>query len=194
MRIAIAAWEGRVAPVLDWARRVLVAEVENGRACERREYALQGADLWSRASELLDLRAEVLICGAISAPLENALTLGGVRVYGFVCGPIEEVLAAYLDGTLSSPRFAMPGAKHRAWRWGRVAGTPMTADVGGNQGHGGHLGGCSGARRGRRGGFGGGPPAECVCPSCGEKAPHVPGTRCRQIHCPKCGTPMVRGS
>lgn len=53
-------------------------------------------------------------------------------------------------------------------------------------------------------GFGGGdrgrgsnPPGSgaggnCICPSCGQKEPHVAGQRCRDIPCPKCGTRMIR--
>lgn len=197
MRIAITAWQGRVSPVLDCARRVLVVDIEDGRERGRREHVVRSLDPWARARELLELGPDVLICGAISAPLENALALSGVRIYAFVCGPVEGVLAAYLDGTVSSPRFAMPGASHGPWRRGRLGRIPMPADMQGGQGPGGHgrggPGGCGGARRGRRGGPGGGAPATCVCPNCGEKAPHVPGTPCRQIPCPKCGTPMIRG-
>ncbi len=39
---------------------------------------------------------------------------------------------------------------------------------------------------------GAGPGGNCVCPSCGEKAPHRQGTPCFDMICPKCGTKMVR--
>lgn len=32
--------------------------------------------------------------------------------------------------------------------------------------------------------------AECTCPNCSEKAPHVRGIPCTQTKCPKCNTPM----
>ncbi|MGC8793919.1 MAG: NifB/NifX family molybdenum-iron cluster-binding protein, partial [Bryobacteraceae bacterium] len=89
MRIAIAAWQDRVAPALDWTRRILLLQVDNGRERQRKEYSLSGGDLWSRARQLLELELDVLICGAISGPLENALSLAGVRVHAFVCGPVE---------------------------------------------------------------------------------------------------------
>ena len=58
-----------------------------------------------------------------------------------------------------------------------------------------------GAGRGQRknfDGFGGGtsgkgPGGYCVCPACGIKAPHQPGTPCIAISCPKCGIKMIRG-
>jgi hypothetical protein len=48
----------------------------------------------------------------------------------------------------------------------------------------------SGRMQGNRAGAG--PGGNCVCPSCGEKAPHRQGTPCFDLKCPKCGTKMVR--
>lgn len=47
-----------------------------------------------------------------------------------------------------------------------------------------------GMGQGRGGGFGAG--GECICPSCGKKAPHQRGTPCNEIKCPDCGTLMTR--
>ncbi|WP_456442521.1 hypothetical protein [Caldithrix abyssi] len=44
---------------------------------------------------------------------------------------------------------------------------------------------------GKRGGLG--PAGNCVCPSCGTKVAHQPGTPCTAVKCPKCGAMMVRG-
>lgn len=49
----------------------------------------------------------------------------------------------------------------------------------------------SGRMRGNRPGAG--PGGDCVCPNCGEKAPHKQGVPCFNMSCPKCGTKMVRG-
>ena len=32
----------------------------------------------------------------------------------------------------------------------------------------------------------------CVCPSCGTTAAHVPGQPCSKMICPKCGVKMTR--
>jgi len=37
-----------------------------------------------------------------------------------------------------------------------------------------------------------GPTGYCVCPRCGHKVPHVAGTPCTELTCPKCNTTMVR--
>jgi len=45
----------------------------------------------------------------------------------------------------------------------------------------------------RRASWGGtGPGGNCVCPDCGEKIPHKPGTPCTSEKCPKCGSKMLR--
>lgn len=50
-----------------------------------------------------------------------------------------------------------------------------------------------GQGRGRQpSGFGLGPGGYCVCPSCGEKAPHQRGIPCYEQKCPKCGAAMTR--
>jgi len=41
-------------------------------------------------------------------------------------------------------------------------------------------------------GSGLGPEGECVCPSCGVKAPHQTGVPCYEQKCPKCGATMAR--
>ena len=50
-----------------------------------------------------------------------------------------------------------------------------------------------GAGRGRQpGGFGLGPGGDCLCPSCGARAPHQRGIPCYEQKCPKCDSPMTR--
>ena len=198
MRVAIAHWQGRVSPVFDAANSVLLIDFENGRERQREERALTGSDVLARAVEFLKLGAEVLICGAISAPLEAVLVFSGVRVFGFVCGPVEDVLAAFLDGKLDRQPFCMPGCGgRRGWMGERRKAMPRGSGMGFGRGRGGGggrgAGGGFGGGRGRMGGpLAGGPGGECVCPSCGEKVPHVAGQPCNQVKCPKCGTLMTR--
>ena len=54
--------------------------------------------------------------------------------------------------------------------------------------------GTAGGRRGMRGGIGAGPTGYCICPRCGEKVSHTVAIACTSLKCPKCGSPMVRGS
>lgn len=198
VRLAIPQHQGRISPVFDVAASVLLIDVENGREVRREERSLSRTDLAARASEFLKLGANVLICGAISAPLEALLVSSGVRVAGFLCGPVEKVITAFLNGEAARPEFCMPGCGAWRKRLGRTRSDTMPRGFGMGSGRGGGGGrgrgaGAGGGGRGRMGGpLAAGPGGECVCPSCGEKVAHTVGQPCNQMKCPKCGTPLTR--
>jgi len=109
MKVAIPDWNGMVSPVFDVARRLVVITLRHGRQANRREAALSDANPAARTERLTELGVDVLICGAISWPLEAMLTAAGVRVVPHVCGTVEEVLQAFASGQLNDQRFRMPG-------------------------------------------------------------------------------------
>lgn len=53
---------------------------------------------------------------------------------------------------------------------------------------------CRGRRRGAGWGGRGAPGGTCVCPQCGNRAPHSPGTPCATLRCEKCGATMIRAT
>ncbi|MGB9609325.1 MAG: NifB/NifX family molybdenum-iron cluster-binding protein, partial [Bryobacteraceae bacterium] len=151
VRLAIPHHQGRISPVFDTAGSVLLIDLENGREIRRESRSLSRNELLARAGEFLQLEANVLICGAISAPLETLLISSGVHVIGFLCGPVDEVVAAFLNGNIAKPEFSMPGC--RAWRQ-RLGQTRRNMMAGGfGMGSGGGRGrGASGGGRGAGGG------------------------------------------
>lgn len=102
---------GYVSPVFDVARNLLSVSVTDGKSEIRREVTLEPTDPFVRAQKLKDLDIDVIICGAISRPYEMALSSKGIKVVGAVCGTVEEVLSAFLDGSLGGSRFQMPGLR-----------------------------------------------------------------------------------
>jgi len=121
MRVGIPTWDGRVSPVLDVARRLLVVDVEGNSEVNRSEADLAGAQLGARAEQIRGLGVEVLICGAVSWPLEAILGSAGVRVIPQTCGSVEDVLRAFLAGQSLDESFLMPGCcgRRRRVRGGR---------------------------------------------------------------------------
>jgi predicted Fe-Mo cluster-binding NifX family protein len=127
MKVAIPYWQGRVSPVFDVAGNVLLADLDAGKEQARREVALDTSEPQARASQLAGLGTNVLICGAISWPLEMAVSAAGVEVIAQTCGEVEEVLAAFVKGQLGREDYLMPGCcgrrrrfrhRHRGgWRW-----------------------------------------------------------------------------
>jgi predicted Fe-Mo cluster-binding NifX family protein len=111
MKIAIAQWRDRISPVFDVSDRLVLIDIENGIERHREDIVLTCRGPFERTGEVLRLGVQVLICGAVSRPLETALISAGVRVIGFICGGLEDVIGAYLKGTLSNKRFQMPGCE-----------------------------------------------------------------------------------
>jgi predicted Fe-Mo cluster-binding NifX family protein len=111
MKLALATWNGRISPVFDVARRVLLVDIVGGHAANRREETLPGSDPAAQANRLVALEPEVLICGAISRAMAGLLAATGIRVVPFTAGATEEVLAAWLAEGLPSPTLRMPGCR-----------------------------------------------------------------------------------
>ena len=109
MRIAIAHWQDRISPVFDVSDRLLLIDIEEGRELKREGNVLNCHEPFERAREVYRLGVQVLLCGAVSRPLETALISTGVHVIGFICGDLEDVLDAYISGHLADKRYQMPG-------------------------------------------------------------------------------------
>ena len=120
MRIALPVWDGRISPVFDTALNLLLVEYEGHREANRTTEALTEGFAPRRAARMADLAVDVLICGAISHPLASMLVSYGIQVVPFVSGNADEVLSAYLSGSLAGPDypacFRMPGCRGRRRR------------------------------------------------------------------------------
>ena len=117
MRVAISHWQNRVSPVFDVAGNVLLVDVADGREEARQNVAINVEQPHLRASLLSQRGATVLICGAISWPLEMALNAVGIEVISQTCGDIEQVLSAFINGQLKQDTFLMPGCCGRRRRF-----------------------------------------------------------------------------
>ncbi|MFC1676175.1 NifB/NifX family molybdenum-iron cluster-binding protein [Planctomycetota bacterium] len=109
MKIAIPIYNDSVSNVFDFATRLLLVEIENGKEANRSEVALESQLLPQRTDKLKNLEVDVLVCGAISRVLANMVATSGIQVLPYVTGSIDDVLQAYLAGQLVKPEFVMPG-------------------------------------------------------------------------------------
>jgi predicted Fe-Mo cluster-binding NifX family protein len=100
---------------------LVLVSLSEGREVARKQASLVANDPMRRAKEVAALGADLLICGAISRPLETALSAEGVQVRPHACGAIDEVLAAFQEGRLDESAFQMPGCgkRRRRCRGGR---------------------------------------------------------------------------
>lgn len=109
MRVLLAVAGDRVCPVLDVARQFVLVNVDGNQGMTRREVCVEASDWVEQAKRLSELAPDALICGGISSPLETMLSSAGMRVIPNTCGPVEDVLAAFLQGRLADQDFLMPG-------------------------------------------------------------------------------------
>jgi predicted Fe-Mo cluster-binding NifX family protein len=123
MRIAIPVWEDNISPVFDTALKLLVINIDNGREESRFFYHIDEEDITQKCQRIKKLELDTLICGAVSQPFLKMLLSSGLDVIQEISGPAEDVLKAYLGGTIFQPRFLMPGCRrwqHRCCRKGNM--------------------------------------------------------------------------
>ena len=93
MNVAITIWNGRVSPVFDTARDLLVTDANESHALEGQWVDIATLTPLERIERLRRLRVDTLICGALSQPLAAMLAEAGIRTIPFVAGEAEAVLA-----------------------------------------------------------------------------------------------------
>jgi predicted Fe-Mo cluster-binding NifX family protein len=116
MKVAIPHWQGRISPVFDVAGNVLLVDILDGKEQSRRNVHLRPEGPQARAEALAELGTDVLVCGAVSRPLEMAVSAAGIEVIPQTCGDVEQVLKAFTDGRLHQGAFLMPGCCGRLRR------------------------------------------------------------------------------
>ena len=115
MKIAVSTWNGRISPVFDVSRHMVVVEIDQGIIQRKSEESLD-EDLGRKVEKISGNGIQLLICGAISQILADVLALRGVQIIPFITGNVDEVIQAYLADQLDRSCFAMPGCCGRGRR------------------------------------------------------------------------------
>jgi predicted Fe-Mo cluster-binding NifX family protein len=108
--VAFPIHRGRISPLFDTARRMLVVEIADGAERSRQEINLPGGGDRSRLSALRTLGVEALVCGAISNRSLNEALHIGLRVWAAAAGGVDEVIDELTSTGGLDDRLAMPGA------------------------------------------------------------------------------------
>lgn len=106
MRIAIPIWNDRVSPVFDVSRSIRVVDIADGAVSGEATYTLENE---ARASKLVKLSVDILICAAISTNLEATLWVSGIEVIPDTCGDVDEIVEAFASGDTELTGFRSPG-------------------------------------------------------------------------------------
>jgi len=111
MKLAIPVCGQDIALVCDDADCLLLIEAwEKGLRKEER-LRCTGNTTIDRANQLRSLGVDLLICGAISCPLQRMIEASGIDIIPFVRGKASEVFEAYWQSRLEDRRFFLPGRR-----------------------------------------------------------------------------------
>jgi predicted Fe-Mo cluster-binding NifX family protein len=214
VKAAFASWNDRIAPVFDVAQWIRIVETDTGYIINQNLASVAGETPSQKASRLAELEVGILVCGAISRPMQTVIKAYGIEVIPFIAGDLQEVIQAWLCGKLfGSNKYIMPGCqraeggRRQAMR-GSKRGQNMSngnqrgkgrsgrrKDAGAAMRQGAKRAGQGQGRRGTGRATESGPATAygaCVCPQCGNREPHERGVPCTGKKCGQCGAVMTR--
>lgn len=116
MKIAVPIWNGCVSSVFDFAEIVQLITLQDDRIVSHRDLYFSGIGDLERTNRLIESNPDVLLCGAISRRIEGRITSAGIEVVSLICGSVDRVIDAYLNGDLGQSKFALPGCKQSGGR------------------------------------------------------------------------------
>lgn len=121
MRIAIPTFGDRVSPRFDCSNSFCLISIENNNVIEKSNVLLPSNNPITGIEELIKLKVDLLICGAINGFTVRMLQDKGVKVIPWVIGEVDKILNSYLSGELKPGfTFAPDGRKFcRRMRIGR---------------------------------------------------------------------------
>jgi predicted Fe-Mo cluster-binding NifX family protein len=118
MKIAIPIFQTKISPRFDSAQSFLLLQIENDSVMKREELPVIGWSLASKRKELMELDIDILICGGIDLESMQYLSSGGIKVYSWITGEIEDALTRFIDkGLESGIILGARGRRKGQWRF-----------------------------------------------------------------------------
>jgi predicted Fe-Mo cluster-binding NifX family protein len=111
MKVAFTEWEGKISPVFDASRRLMIADVKGKKIVSVRYEFFNPLNISRLIDILHDFNIDILICGAISKVYTDILEKTGVQLFTFIGGDITKIIYAIVNGEIIVPTFLMPGCR-----------------------------------------------------------------------------------
>ncbi len=115
MRLAVANFNGRVAPRLEFTTEFDVFDIERGVVTGRSKvvFPFPNPDI---PKKLKEEGVDIVICGGAHWQLLNLFRFFGIEVLWGQLGSVEEVVTAFLNESLPYPG-PLPGGRGGGWGW-----------------------------------------------------------------------------
>jgi len=101
MKIAVTYEDGNVFPHFGRTPAFKLYQVENSSVVKSEVINTNGTGHGALAGFLVNLGAEVLICGGMGAGAVAAMNEAGIKIYAGADGSADDAVKAYLNGTLA---------------------------------------------------------------------------------------------
>ena len=122
-KVALSIHEGRIAPVFEESRHIVIYDLEMSRDRGLLEKNLPISILeksssvpnsgepsfLEKASLLSKAGVDCLICGAISRQAYYVTEAFGLKIYSFIAGSVFEIIEAWIQGRIDDEELKMPG-------------------------------------------------------------------------------------
>ena len=113
MNIAIPMYGKRVMPRFGCTREIMIVTVEDGQILSRKRLTITQEKFISLPELLASERIAVMICGGIHPRFQQVIQRQNIQLVWGVIGEWQDVLQAYLNGTLQSNPAFCPRHGHR---------------------------------------------------------------------------------
>jgi predicted Fe-Mo cluster-binding NifX family protein len=108
-RIALPRFGEDVAPCFGASVTIAIFRAVDGEIVDQVDFTLHSQRALDRIRLLRDQEVDTLICGGLQERVEEMISAAGIRVFSWVAGNVEELLAAHLQGKLRSGADRPPG-------------------------------------------------------------------------------------
>lgn len=113
MRLALSVFKDCISIVFDAADQFMIVEMDGSGDSKRTSEKFLANDPAGRALQLKSKSIDVLICGAISRPMQSAIISQGIKVHPFIRGKVHDIVGAYQNNQLDGKAFLLPGCRRR---------------------------------------------------------------------------------
>ena len=103
--IAITNWNKIVSPLYDASCCLLIVKPHGQRLIAD----VKNLSLLEKTNICIREKVDILICGAMSNEAHTILKENGIKVYSWICGPVDELIDACQKKVNIAERYAMPG-------------------------------------------------------------------------------------
>ena len=102
MIIAIPRLEESVAPCFEYGATITFFTVKGKQIIEQIDVPLKSRDPFDRVRLMKAKQVDTVICGGVQSVYEDLLEANDMQVISWVSGKVEELVALFLEGQLSS--------------------------------------------------------------------------------------------